>query len=187
MLLRSGFHLSRPVSSAAVLCAPILLVAVVLAVLLNDAAAETVRSYIDILILSKSSSASGIERSSWNTYAVQNFFDTLGIGVGLGTVRTSSFPVALLSNVGVPGTAFYVLFVILALLRRRGVARSFPSDVRMAARNACFALMIGDTFAAPTVEQGLLFYALAGLACAEPEHEFEEVVVVPRRASGAIA
>jgi hypothetical protein len=46
---------------------------------------------------------------------------------------------------------------------------SGPSDVRLAARNACLGLIIGDTFAAPTVEQGLLFYILVGMACAQPE------------------
>src|SRR6202043_878008 len=99
----------------------------------------------------------------------QNFLDSYGLGVGLGTVRTSSFPIALLSNVGVPGTIFYLLFAATAFGRRRGTPRTFPSDVRLAARNACLGLIVGDIFAAPTVEQGLLFYVLAGMACAEPE------------------
>jgi hypothetical protein len=159
-----------------------------LALLLNDAAGDTVRSYVDLLVLSKSSSTSGIERSSWNAVAVQNFIDSLGLGVGLGTVRTSSLPVALISNVGVPGTVLYVLFFASALLRRRGNnPRSFPADVRMAARNACFALMIGDTLAAPTVEQGLLFYIFAGLACSEPEREIEETEVALPQLSGVRA
>jgi hypothetical protein len=187
LMLRGGFHPSRPYGSVAALCTPIAVAAVTLAVLLNDAAAETVRNYFDLLIFSKSSSASGVERSSWNTYAIQNFFDSVGFGVGLGTVRTSSFPIALVSNVGTLGTVFYLLFVGSALLRRRGIAGSFSSDVRMAARNSCLALIVGDTFAAPTVEQGLLFYILAGLACAEPEREMQEIQVMAHRRSGARA
>jgi hypothetical protein len=170
-LMRGGFYPGRPLSSAIVLCAPILVVAVILAVLLDDAACETVRSYVDLLIFSKSGTSSGIERNAWNAAAIQNFFDSLGLGVGLGTVRTSSFPIALLSNVGIPGSIFYLLFAFTALARRRGKQLGFESDVRLAARNACLALLIGDTFAAPTVEQGLLFFVLAGLACAEPEFE----------------
>ena len=111
----------------------------------------------------------------------------VGLGVGLGTVRTSSFPVALLANVGIPGTIFYVLFAVSAFFRRRGTPRSFPSDVRMAARNACLALIIGDTFAAPNVEQGLVFYVLAAVACAEPEREYDEVELATQRLSGARA
>jgi hypothetical protein len=167
--MRGGFHQSRPYKSAAVLGAPLLFAALVLVVLLDDRASETIRNYFDVLIFSKSDSDSGIERSSWNSAGLQNFFDSYGVGVGLGTVRTSSFLVALLSNVGVLGTLFYFLFVATVFGRQRGRPRTFPSDARLAARNACLGLIIGDMFAASTVEQGLLFYVLAGLACAEPE------------------
>jgi hypothetical protein len=168
-LMRSGVDLNRPYSSAAVLCAPLLVAALILAVLLDDAASETVRGYLDALIFTKSASSSGVERSAWNTFALQNFFDSYGLGVGLGTVRTSSFPLALLSNVGVPGTVFYLLFALSAFGRRRGTPRTLTADVRLAARNACLGLIIGDTFAAPTVDHGLLFYVLAAMACAERE------------------
>jgi hypothetical protein len=168
-LTRCGVDLSKPFRSAAVLCAPLLVIAAILATQLDDETGKPIRNYLDEVIFNKSTSASGIERASWNTFALQNFFDSYGIGVGLGTVRTSSFPVALLSNVGVPGTIFYLFFITSALGRGRGTPRTFPYDVRLAARNACLGLIIGDIFAAPTVEQGLLFYVLAGLACAEPE------------------
>jgi hypothetical protein len=168
-LTRRGVHLSKPFSSAAVLCAPLLVVAAILAVQLNDDISRPITDYFDAVIFTKLDSDSGIERSTWNTVALQNFFDSYGLGVGLGTARTSSFPVALLSNVGLPGTIFYLLFLVTAFARSRGKPRSIWSDVRLAARNACLGLVIADVFAAPTVDQGLLFYVLAGLACAEPE------------------
>jgi hypothetical protein len=170
-VMRGGFHPSRAYGSAAVLGAPLLFAALVLVVLLDDRASETIRNYFDLLIFSKSESDSGIERSSWNSAGLQNFFDSYGVGVGLGTVRTSSFFVALLSNVGVLGTLFYLLFAVTVFGLQRGRPRTFPSDVRLAARNACLGLIIGDVFAASTVEQGLLFYVLAGVACAEPEQD----------------
>ena len=169
-LTRRGIDLRKPVSSAAVLCAPLLVVAVFLALQLDDEASKPIRNYIDQLIFTKSSSSSGMERDAWNTFALQNFFDSFGLGVGLGTVRTSSLPLALLSNVGVPGSIFYLLFAGTALGRRRGIPRTFPADVRLAARNACLGLIVGDIFAAPTVDAGLLFYVLAGMACAVPEN-----------------
>jgi hypothetical protein len=91
----------------------------------------------------------------------------------------------LASNVGVPGTVFYLLFIASAFGRRRGSPRTFPTDVRLAARNACVGLIIGDIFAAPTVEQGLLFYVLAGVACAEPERDTEELSIGSRGLTGA--
>jgi hypothetical protein len=180
-LMRRGFHPSRPYTSAAVLCAPLLVIAVVLAAQLDSEASEPIRRYIDDLIFSKSASSSGIERSAWNTFGLQNFFDSYGLGVGLGTVRTSSFAVALLSNVGIPGTIFYLLFAGSAFGRLRGTPRSSWADVRLAARNACLGLIIADTFAGTTVEQGLLFYVLAGLACAEPERHTAGLSPAPMR------
>jgi hypothetical protein len=170
-LLRLGFHPSRPLSSAVVMCAPLLVVALILAVQLDDETSKPIRDYIDVLIFNKSATDSGIVRNAWNTYALRNFFESYGLGVGLGTVRTSSFPVSLLSNVGVPGTIFYILFAASAFLRRRGTPLTYAADVRLAARNACLGLIIGDTFAGTTVDQGLLFYVLAGMACAEPERD----------------
>jgi hypothetical protein len=184
-LMRLGVHPSRPFRSAAVLCAPLLVLAVILATQLDDETSKPIRDYIDALIFNKATTDSGIERNTWNTFALQNFFDSYGLGVGLGTVRTSSFPIALLSNVGVPGTIFYLLFAASAFLRRRGAPRTFPSDVRLAARNACLGLIIGDTFAGTTVEQGLLFYVLAGMACAEPERNIAALSSIPGRPARA--
>jgi hypothetical protein len=90
-------------------------------------------------------------------------------------VRTSSFAVALLAGVGIPGTILYLLFATLAFVRSRGVPRTFPSDVRLAARNACLGLMVGDLLGSPSIDQGLLFYVLAALACAEPERSAARV------------
>jgi hypothetical protein len=179
-LMRRGINLGKPFSSAVLMCAPLLIVIAILALQLDEETAKPIHDYIDTLILSKSTSDSGIDRASWNAYALQNFFDSYGLGVGLGTSRTSSFPIALLSNVGVPGTIFYLLFAASAFVRRRGTPHTFPADVRLAARNSCLGLIIGATFAGPTVEQGLLFYVLAGLACAEPERNMGDL---PRQLS----
>ena len=187
-LMRGGFHpKGNPFSSAVVLCAPFLVAAVALAVLLDDKMSEVIRNYLDLLIFNKSDSDSGVARESWNIYALQNFWDSFGMGVGLGTVRTSSLPFALLSNVGIPGTVFYLIFVGTAFFGRRGAPRTFPSDVRLAARNACLGLIIGDCLAAPTVEQGLLFYVLAGMASAEPERDVEGLLPEASPTAGAIA
>jgi hypothetical protein len=185
-LNRCGFDLrNRPYMSAALLCAPLLIVAAILAAQLNADGSKPIRDYLDALIFSKSTTDSGVVRGTWNSFALQNFFDSYGFGVGLGTARASSFPIAFLSNVGIPGAIFYLSFAATGFLRRRGIPRTFPSDVRLAARNACIALIIGDTFAGTTVEQGLLFYVLAGVACAEPERYIEHVSLVPNQPVGA--
>lgn len=166
---RRGIETRRPASSAVLLCAPLLVIAVFIAAQLDEDAWKPVSNYIDALIFNKQGSYSAIERSTWNSYGIQNFFDSYGLGVGLGTSRTSSFPIAILSNIGLPGMIFYLLFVASAFFCRRGVPRTYYSDVRLAARNGCLSLTIGACFAGATVNQGLLFYLLAAIACAEPE------------------
>ncbi|CDZ73699.1 Hypothetical protein NGAL_HAMBI2610_53310 [Neorhizobium galegae bv. orientalis] len=158
-------------SSAIVLFAPPLICLIALVIALNDALFRQLYDYFDLLIFSKSTSPSAVERGSWNTYGYQNFLDSYGLGVGLGTSRTSSFLFALLSNVGIPGTIMFSLFAISAFSKRRGMPRTFTSDVRLAARNGCACLMIGAMVAGPTVDLGLVFFILAGLSSAEPEHE----------------
>jgi hypothetical protein len=168
-LTRCGLRAGGLYSAAAVFLAPPLLIAVALAVLLDPAASTLIFDYVNLAILDKSNSDSGVERSSWNAVAFQNFLDSWGIGVGLGTVRASSFVLALLANVGLPGAIFYAAFAMAAFLRTRGAPRSFHSDVRLAARNACFGLLIGDLLVSPVIDQGLFFYALAAIASAQPD------------------
>lgn len=158
-------------SAATVVLGPLMLCLIVLLVLATEGVAERIYEYVDALILSKAQTESGVQRSSWNALAWRNFFDSWGLGVGLGTNRTSSFPLAVLSNVGVPGAVFYLLFILTVFGVRRGEPRSYPSDVRAAARVACLSLLTGAIIAGPTVDQSLLFYVFAGVASAWPERQ----------------
>lgn len=145
---------------------PIVGLAVLLLILLDPAAAGTVHGYVDLVVLNKASSDSGIERSSWNVVSFQNFLDSWGLGVGLGTARASSFAVALLATVGIPGALFYAVFAGECFLRPRGQAGSLEADVAIAARNGFFGLMVGDLLVGPVVDQGLFFCMLAATAAA---------------------
>ncbi|MDP4004398.1 hypothetical protein [Methylobacterium sp. NEAU K] len=158
-------------SAATVIAGPLVICTLVLIALVTDGTAAKIYDYVDTLVLSKAETSSGVQRSSWNAYAWKNFIDSWGLGVGLGTNRTSSFPLAVLSNVGIPGAVFYVLFLASVFGVRRGAPRSYPADVRSAARVACLSLLTGSVIAGPTVDQSLLFYVFAGVASALPERE----------------
>ncbi|MDI7862989.1 hypothetical protein MRS76_13580 [Rhizobiaceae bacterium n13] len=170
-VMRSGVGADCSHSSMTVVFVPLLVTVSALVIVLHEEIYNTVHNYVDLLILSKATSSSAIERGSWNTYGLQNFIDTFGFGAGLGTARTSSFPVALLSNVGVPGTLFFLLFAVTALGSTNAAARTFVSDVRLSARNGCLCLLVGSFVAGPTVDLGLLFFVLAGLAASRPADE----------------
>lgn len=170
-IARCGLHKSSRNSAAAVLFTPPIVIAAVLIVVLNETIYSWIYDYLDLLVFSKTTSPSAVERGSWNMYAFENFLDSSGLGVGLGTNRTSNFLLALLSNVGVPGTIFFLLFAISILWTPRGIPRDYASDVRLAARNGCWCLLVGSMVAGATVDLGLLFFILAGLACCVPEAE----------------
>lgn len=160
-------------SAAAVVAGPLIAVLFALVAFSIGGIAESIYDYFDTLILSKSLSASGIERSAWNAQAWQNFFDSFGLGVGLGTNRTSSFLLAILSNLGIPGAVFYMLFIVSVFSVESSVQRDYYSDVRAAARVACLITIVGNTIAGATVDQGLFFYILA--ACASARVSVEDL------------
>lgn len=164
-VIRSGVSPERRQAALAVLVAPMLVILAVLVVFMNTSMYNSIYDYLSSLVFNKSSTQSGMERASWNYAAIRNFFDTAGLGVGLGTARTSSFGLALLSNVGLPGVLFYCLFIYSCFFPRERVPRgSVVADVSLAARNACLGLLLGDLISGALVDQGLLFYVLAALS-----------------------
>ena len=73
----------------------------------------------DAMVLQKSASSSFEERGMWTRVSLNSLFATYELGVGLGGTRASNFAVALASNTGVLGAAFYFLFVAQTVLMRR--------------------------------------------------------------------
>ncbi len=58
---------------------------------------------VDSVIINKTGSESGQERAYWNAKSLQSVADTSGLGVGLGSSRASSWPVAVVSQLGIVG------------------------------------------------------------------------------------
>jgi len=67
---------------------------------------------IEGLVLRKSSTDSYIERSMWNRTAFEAFLGTYALGAGMGAVRASSWPFAVLGNIGLPGALLLATFLI---------------------------------------------------------------------------
>ncbi|MER9196949.1 hypothetical protein NKJ52_24285 [Mesorhizobium australicum] len=59
---------------------------------------------INSTIINKADSGSGHERTYWNVKSLQSFLDTSGLGVGFGSSRASSWPIAVLSQLGLFGS-----------------------------------------------------------------------------------
>lgn len=160
---RLGNDRSGRVALALVLGAPLLVVAVAIAIALDPGASSTVGDYLNTLIFDKAASQSGVERASWNAAALQNWVDTFGFGAGLGSVRASSFLVAVPANLGVPGCLFVAAFLLKALVFPRAET-SLEADMRLAARNGCLGLLLAASVSGALVDLGLEFYLFAGIA-----------------------
>ena len=141
-------------------------VAASLVLLARPELADRAGEFFGVTLLNKLDSSSGIERGSWNLQAWQNFTDLYGLGTGLGSARASSFPLVLLSNVGVLGTALFLAFAARVLLSRLGAAAQEIAPVVRASRHAVLGALIAVSVSATVFDLGLAFYAFAAAAAA---------------------
>lgn len=145
--------------------------------------------FVHAALLDKAESGSGQERGAWNAQAIRNFLDTYGLGVGLGSCRGSSFPLVLLSNLGVFGAVTFGLF-LLNVCRAPYVERATLTDeefaIRKAASEAVIAAMFTGAVGLGMFDLGVPFYMFAAAASSslatqpqrqqlalEPSHAFE--------------
>jgi len=124
-----------------------------------------VQNFFDITLFGKLESASAMERGSWNQHAWNNFIETSGIGVGLGSARASSYPLVLLSNLGAIGTALMLLFLLTVFTRPNTPPLHPGVEATVhAARHAIFVALIVASISATVFDLGVAFYALAAVA-----------------------
>ena len=160
--------LRSPVSHRGAGIATAGLIAAWLAVVAGFAAytfVPTVEAFFDRALFDKLEGASGVERASWNAQALRNFADTWGLGAGLGSVRASSWAVAVLASLGLVGAFLYAGF-LRAVLAPRGAWRGSDAQgiVADAGRAGCVAMLVAAVLTLPTPDLTLPFYALAGIA-----------------------
>jgi hypothetical protein len=147
------------------ICAPFVLVIVVIAICLNDVSYAYFSELLNQFVLNKMSTSSGVERSRWNGQAIQNFVDTFGFGAGNGSVRASSFPVAVIGSLGILGAASYAMFLLSIWFRKKDPQPSDVPAMQIAARSACLAWLIAASASAGFIDLGLPFFAFAALGC----------------------
>ena len=168
--------------------APMLALVLAIGIALEPRTRAAVNETVSTLVVEKSSSQSGLERTQWNVTALRNVRDTEWFGAGLGSVRASSFPVALLSNTGVLGAVLFAIFAGAVLIPRRSTVQGGSNEqssrfaggtawpaaaeeiaaVQDGARTACLGLLIGATISGALVDLGLQFFVFAALAVARP-------------------
>ncbi|PXX20815.1 hypothetical protein C7399_101545 [Paraburkholderia tropica] len=144
-------------------CAGLLVVLYV--ILFLPSVANAITDFFNTAVFSKAGSSSGVERMGWNAQGVTNFLDTYGIGVGLGSIRTSSFLIVVLANLGVVGVVCYGMFLGTSLLTPIPSAYGFSERaICYAARHGMIATLIVASASAGVFELGAPFYIFAAAA-----------------------
>jgi hypothetical protein len=165
ILIRTASGPSTPQMRLFAVGAPLLFAAIAVAVALSDTYSDMVRDLLDTFFFNKMSTASGQERSAWNSTALQGFFDTMGFGIGNGSGRASSFVIASLASLGLFGSALFAMFFISLFFGGSSTTLSPTEDAaRQSAKSMCLAWLITGTVSDPLIELGLAFYSFAALA-----------------------
>jgi hypothetical protein len=162
--------------------APIVASVLAISIWMHPAPRHAIQQVIEVTVFSKFDSESGIERASWNAQAVNAFRDTMGLGAGIGSVRASSWLIAVPASIGVLGALTYGIFVVCVLLGG-GLRKRDPKTgaIQSAARASCLAQIMASSVAGSFIDLGLVFFALAGAACAIPQTNMQPAGM--RRAS----
>jgi hypothetical protein len=136
--------------------------------LLSPHLATEVASTVADLTIGKTQSQSGIERGLWAKQGLDAMLATHGLGVGVGSFRSSSLFTAVLGSVGPAGLIVLVGYCaqVAKLGRRSTYASQVESRVGAGAAAGWTALMTLAPAAVswPSADPGLLFALMAGLS-----------------------
>ena len=124
---------------------------------------------VNSTIINKADSASGHERTYWNVKSLQSFVDTSGLGVGFGSSRASSWPIAVLSQLGFFGSL--MMAMLLGVLARglSGVQQWVAPEkaaVVTSIRNASLAGIIANSVSGGSADPGILFFVALAVVSA---------------------
>ncbi|WP_188610341.1 hypothetical protein [Chelatococcus reniformis] len=128
--------------------------------LVDDTAFADAQRLFETTVLTKSQSASAIERNYFNALSLQTFFDTGGLGIGMGSSRASNWLIAVVSQIGIIGATLQLVLVGVLL---RPPPRSARVDVGLlalheGARAAGLASLFGNLVSGGSADPGVLFF-----------------------------
>ncbi len=125
------------------------------------------RLLLDETLFQKSSSSSYIERGAWTHAGIAAFVATGGVGVGVGSIRTSNWYVNFAASTGIAGIILFGGFVVWMLLPSRNYpdagTRHFATALKLSLIPGSVVRALSGTTPDPGVETMLilgLIYAL---------------------------
>lgn len=179
LALRHGSDEKRALIQLLVIGAAILLA--IALTMVNPSIFHGVADLIDRLILTKTASSSYSERSSWNIVSLEGLTATGGYGVGVGSTRASSWPIAVLSSSGVIGALLMVMFLLRIATRNLRSANDEIRRVVVGARYSIAVCIVPGAVAGTLVDFGAFNATLFAITAALPTL----IPLAPRRRARA--
>jgi hypothetical protein len=162
-ITRAALRSRLQAQDLAIVAAGIVVIVLALGVVVrNEHALDPLWNLFDTVVLDKSSSASAQERAYWNYRSLQSLLETFGFGIGLGSSRTSSWVIAVISQFGIIGS---IMIGYLTLLTFRGGrlcrAPGLDLETRVTARSmraASIAGLVTATISGGGADPGIIFF-----------------------------
>lgn len=119
---------------------------------------------VNEMVFNKKESASYEERTMWTATSMEALMNTYGLGVGVGSTRTSNFLAAILSNTGILGGLLFGLYVFSTFIKSRAAEAPELKSLRRGISLAFLAYVSSLILAGPTPDFGMANAYLFGLA-----------------------
>ena len=149
-----------------VIFAPLVAACVVPLFIINQSALSSVTELAQALIYDKAGSDSAQERQALNSQAIVNVIDTFGVGAGSGSVRTSSFPLAVIANLGIVGSLIYGSLLFMVFFGNESQTDvDIDRSVQLAARLGAWGSLAPACISGTLVDLGLPFFVFAAISC----------------------
>ncbi|TIM30751.1 MAG: hypothetical protein E5Y63_09790 [Mesorhizobium sp.] len=123
---------------------------------------------LDSMVINKGNSSSGQERAYWNAKSMEAFFETSGLGVGLGSSRASSWPIAVASQLGLVGGLMMVVLLVV-VFRGMGSLKQYidpeTNAVVSSVRACALASIVAGSLAGGSADPGIVFFIAVAVIC----------------------
>lgn len=169
--LRSGLTRGFSTQDLTLGSALVVATAVVIAIaLFNERILDPFVNLFEMTVINKGDTESARERGYWNARSLDAFLDTFGIGIGLGSSRSSNWIISVLSQLGLVGAA--LLLAIILRLAGNVPAVVSGADARAlaglhdGARNCALTILLAGTIAGGNADPGALFFIAVATVCA---------------------
>ena len=147
------------------------------AFLLQPTLVATASDVLTAMTVGKQGSDSALQRGFWARQGLNAFGASFGLGIGPGSFRSSSFPLAVVGATGLVGASLMVLYLVHVLKPWRASTyhrvRGDADAIGVAAAWTAVCMLIPASFVSPTADPGGDFALFAGAALAlrwRPRH-----------------